>query len=418
MKNQLLWMIIILVFSAFMSCSQDELALENFVQEEKEGHFVSLDEALIKLMPFYNEVAGTTRSAALPLVTKCEYLKIQNQTRSSDDVSPYYVVSFGEDAGFAVLSADDRLLPVYAFSTTGRMTLADTASNPTLSYFFNHVLQGEAELATSDDPNYTIIPGITPDPINPNPRFTVVVRPLLPYGVSIWTQVAPYNKYCPNGSVVGCAALSIGQMCAFYEFPSSFSIPNSNGETVYTINWKAVKEDIASSSSINIIARFLYYLGLPSLLDMKYGRDNSTVDKEKITPAIKKLGFNVREQNYDIAAAKISLENGIPFVVNGIYGYYGKNTNGEDEFKYLNGGHLFVIDGLAEFAYINLGNVSYYVHCVWGLKNGSEDGYYYNPLSEPYTNILPYTYKNENGLQYTQKDTFNIKLNKMFIIRK
>ena len=54
-----------------------------------------------------------------------------------------YLVNYADDAGFALLSADSRLRPIYAISDEGSMSFSDTTYNKGLALFARGV---EAEI--------------------------------------------------------------------------------------------------------------------------------------------------------------------------------------------------------------------------------------------------------------------------------
>lgn len=434
MKKIFIFLFVAFTGAILTGCSQEDLEINEPTTENKDqGHYVSLDQALIRLMPFYNEAAGTTRSSVLPLVTNLERLPVRNQTRSSEEVAPYYIVNFADNAGFAVLSADDRLLPVYAFSTSGHIALEDTVSNPTLSYFFNSLLQQEADNinagGTLPNPWGPFEPGpggIPPgDPVKPYEQFLVLVRPLLPGTVSTWNQEEPYNKYIPNSLYVGCAAISLGQICAFHGIPKSFPFTEKDSITKKDVTkmlkpyWPNLRDATPSNTlEIDTIAKFLFYLGSEDVLNLRYQEGITTLDSteySKFSENVKKLGYTkCTERDYNVQTAKeILTTNRLPFIVTSYFGNYISAGDDEEFVVVGNSGHMFVIDGIASYSSPTIN--CYYVHCVWGMSD-TGDGYFYNPTSKPYTNILPPSYKDENGKDHPSDSETYTKLKKMFLI--
>ena len=418
-------MLVVLAGAALTGCSQEDLEINDSTTETvDQGHYVSLDQALINLMPYYNEAAGTTRSSVLPLVSNFETLTVRNQTRSSEEVAPYYIVNFADNSGFAVLSADDRLLPVYAFSTSGHIALADTVTNPTLSYFFNTLLQQEADNLDTGDTLLNL--ENTSELTN---KFTIIVNPLLSDQVSLWNQNEPYNEYCPNKYPVGCAALSVAQICSWYGIPEKFSFTeNKNTETI-TLNWSNLRQALpTNSASMKILAKFLAYLGSKDLLDMRYKEGNSTIDTTlNIINTIKKLGFSkCNERTYNLQGAKALLENhNTPFIISSVFGK-SEEKNGEFVLNFNpTDGHIFIIDGIASNTLIvssptipptYSSATFYYVHCVWGQKDHS-NGFFYNPISSSRMNVLPPYSTTTNGLSIPSGWDDYTKLQHYFIIQ-
>lgn len=67
-------------------------------------------------------------------------VKIISQERTRGEINGvdtmFYVVNYVSNGGFAVLSADKRLAPVYAISDKGSLNESDTLKNPALKRFF------------------------------------------------------------------------------------------------------------------------------------------------------------------------------------------------------------------------------------------------------------------------------------------
>ncbi|MBD5204475.1 MAG: hypothetical protein HDS82_06370 [Bacteroidales bacterium] len=405
MRKLFLFLLTVLAGATLTGCSQEDLEINDSTTETvDQGHYVSLDQALINLMPYYNEAAGTTRSTVLPLVTNLERLPVRNQTRSSGEVAPYYIVNFADNSGFAVLSADDRLLPVYAFSTSGEIALEDTVTNPTLSYFFNNLLQQEA-----DNVNINEILPVPGEPYLPATKLTIIAQPLLSEQVSLWNQESPYNDYCPNKYLVGCTALSIAQICSYFGKPQNFQFTENRTTKTIDLDWTILRNAKSTDkTSTAAIAKFLAYLGSKPMLNMTYGSSVSYIKtdtlKKSMPRTMQKLGFSrCEERKYNVQGAITLLKDSkIPLFIKSVFGTYTEKDGKEVFTPYKDDGHVFIIDGIASKTLIvnnpiksdpTLPNTYssetfYYVHCVWGQKNHS-NGYFYNPIYPSKMNILP-----------------------------
>lgn len=225
MKNKL---ISILAFATLMmACSQEEPSAINNVSNDVD-HYVSVEEALKKADRQFKELYGTeTRSSSAALSSVIRFNPSKN-TRSSE-TPKYYIFNYGNNEGFAIVGADNRLDDIYAISDEGSIELSDTLENKGLSWYLNSVL-GSASLAG-------LPPIETPDSIKiPAYPSTIASRPFLGTLLSHLHQGNPYNKYCftesGKQSVVGCTALAAGIVMAYHRWPDSL-----NGQTfVYNFN--------------------------------------------------------------------------------------------------------------------------------------------------------------------------------------
>lgn len=130
-------------------------------------------------------------------------------------------------------------------------------------------------------------------PKTPEPDFPVIM--VCPddvyhlYKTPNWHQYYPYNKYCftktGKQAVVGCVALSIGQICSYHKYPTSIE-----GRA---INWDNIlsSEHIyeVPSSDKDALAYFLAKIG--QYCYMNYGEEVSLSDMNSAIVAWRTLGY-------------------------------------------------------------------------------------------------------------------------------
>ena len=294
-------------------------------------------------------------------------------TRSLGGDTLLYLVNYADDAGFALLSADSRLRPIYAISDEGSMSFSDTTYNKGLALFARGV---EIDV---DNTIRSIIdrPGVI-DTIIPFKRVVREVAPLLNYYQSRWSQGYPYNQYCftNDGSpaYVGCAAVAVGMIMSYYKHPKSYS--------GYTFDWNAMN----SGQNNENIARLLHLLGDNNNLQMDYGaiedREGSGAYPSRYYPTFTNMNYSGHNQLQtfseedvcellDNSQGNILVQTG-PVIMCG----YGYDEN--DEIV----GHGWVVDGYVQYEVtpplIGQGYVldDVLFHCVWGW-GGSCNGYFY-----------------------------------------
>lgn len=345
------------------SCNSDEPALNvSDTEHVSDSNFISLDEALMNANSAFKAMLGKNRAATRSEINA--ELFMPRKTRANQEgLYGYYIVNYGEDEGFALLSADKRRTPVFALSENGSMHLADTSSNKGLNWYLNDYL------AAGFNPGLPTIPDsvVNYDPYSLGTR-TYYCEPLLKGFLSKFHQKTPYNKYCPiidkTRALTGCIPLSVGTIVGYYNKPDTIK-PDSSSKK-YILNW----EKMNKSSSNNGWPRLFEVLGRKSFLNATYGTDNTTSYISLVPGTFFKLGyayaalleFNTRDMEEELRAHR-------PVILNGIY-------------PDVEGGHIWIADGgfiweLKLYANDILvqDRTEYFYHMVWG-DGGRANGYF------------------------------------------
>lgn len=197
--------------------------------------------------------------------------------------SLYYVFNIGNDQGFVIISADDAVYPVLAYSFKGSFDPSYQPSNISswlkryedqIVYAIENNLTAteKAKKAWKDYSDVTSVKG--------RGSLTQV----LPLVTAEWNQGGYYNDSCPadaNGSdghtLVGCVAVAMGQIMRYYSSPvqgagsHSYYHPDYGtlsanfGATTY--NWSSMPDDVNSPNAS--VAQLLYHCGVAT--EMNYG---------------------------------------------------------------------------------------------------------------------------------------------------
>lgn len=273
--------VILALVSVMFSCSDDETTVADQARSESTGHFVSLAEALENAYSFLDSVAedsmAQTRTADRS-VSSVELIDAGNSsTRGlSDFSSTLYLVNFGNQEGFALLSSDNRLKPVYAISDEGELRKEDFEEDTPLRAFLGAVQLDVQNTQSSPYINYSG---------NRSCIVNAQCKPILKLGVRKWHQKYPYNKYCPmignNSTMVGCVAVAVGQVMSVYAHPSEL-----DGRTFV---WRIIKN--GSYAGLDNVAYLLAYLGKPENLNMQYAKDVSLASKYHISRTFTNMGY-------------------------------------------------------------------------------------------------------------------------------
>ena len=162
------------------------------------------------------------------------------------DAIDYYVFNVSNGEGFVIVTGDDRVKPILAYSTKG-------------SFDPNHVSEGFQftldgfckEIQYVREHNLSATPDITAEwklvtetgHLQKNRQARAVVGPLCQ---TLWNQDYPWNSQCPrdpegsNGYVyVGCVATAMGMVMKFHEWPD-------RGEGAYTYNCEGYPQQSAN----------------------------------------------------------------------------------------------------------------------------------------------------------------------------
>ena len=350
----------------------------------------------------YNQFEGIINMDALSIIST--YTEIES------DIPYYYVFHMNSD-GFVVVSAEDLLHPIIAYSfknnfdtkLQGPANYGLMEQNKDMIRFVRQQNEPQRnDVATawgmylSDDP---LIPG--------NSKDWGSVEPLL---TTEWNQGWPYNYYCPEtptggsgGHVwAGCVATALQQILCYHRWPdhgrgSVSYTPETHPEygTQYADfenTWYRYEEMSDQPQTVNLaIAENVYHLGVAMHMDYdpegsapgisSYAVD-STCYYFKFLPYYPEHHWYRDSTSYEdwIYILKDNIDRKLP-----VY-YTGSNSAGTT-------GHAFVCDGYQDsaFFHFNLGwggvsNGYYYTHSIMGFN------YYQDMVTERYPDTVIFTY--------------------------
>ncbi len=148
---------------------------------------------------------------AVPVVMPAE-VNSRIQVDAASDA--YYIFNSSDGEGFAIMSADDQMPAVLAYSDTGVFP-ADGDLPDGLIGFLEFCSEYQADVQA----------GLAPPVRQAEEEATVIVAPLM---TSRWGQDAPYNYYCPppvkggqGNCPVGCVATAMAQIMNKWKWPAT-----------------------------------------------------------------------------------------------------------------------------------------------------------------------------------------------------
>lgn len=400
---------------------------------------------IVSLSSFFNQPA--TRSATVS---------------GKNPVSDIYVVNYSGDAGFAIISADTRLVDVLAYSDYGNIT--DTLDNPGVKLFMHGVydyadymlnylpekgdsvaVHGQVRPAQAQmisartftppdyDDGYYYYEEVTDEESG---WIGYVKEPLVQVR---WGQGIPFYNYAPvcSGTLhmpAGCVAVAIVEIMSYHKWPP----------VVYPtaiLNWDILASrkyatQFVDTNEVHMVASLFKEVG--RLVNMNYNCGVSTAYSSDANTALNsELAYKTDGLvGYSPAQVRTNLNNNRPVYVAG-------------QKKNSNVGHAWVVDGYKDQTYTThrisrwyryLGGDSpheliatdtletyvgtkNYVHCNWGWY-GDNDGWFYDKILTPPHDFIfdtGYPAEREDGMSYDDypdQGQFNLNIEMIKNIRK
>jgi hypothetical protein len=300
------------------------------------------------------------------VIKRVEPIKLDNET-------VYYIVNFNVNA-FAIISADDAVFPVLAYSSEGNFNdgLRPENFSSWMEGIGRQIIQAKSTNQQADNNTTSTWQHLLVS--SPSSLLTRTKdRSVSPLLFSTWDQGSPYNLQCPEDGLgpgghvwAGCVATAMAQILYYWRYPLQ-----GNGSHSYYSNYGYLSADFSNavynwdlmsnepSSPNDEIAKLLSHLGIS--VEMMYSPSGSGAYSWDAAEALKSY-FNyssdltlLNKDDYSEAEwANILMANidkGHPMYYHG----------------FGSGGHAFNVDGYQG---------SDYFHFNWGWS-GSYNGYYY-----------------------------------------
>ncbi len=322
----------------------------------------------------------------------------------ADGINPiYYVISLSP-AGYIIISADDLIEPVIAFSSTGVFDLS--AENPIISLLLNDLSSRISEqIELNLDKRLTGRGRITPSSQKANEKWTFLLNydASLDYGLSTindprvtpliqsrWSQGTVsgnycYNYYTPNHYPCGCVATAMSQIMRFFNHPNtgvgtpSFNIyvdgvsqsrklrgGNGSGGVYNWTSMPLVPTSTSTATQLQAIGTLTHDAGVS--VNMSYTDSGSGTDTRKAADAF--------VNTFDYSNAIKGYNNGNTIVSSDLNKMINSNLNAGIPVMLgitgTAGGHAIVADG---YGY-HLSSLYHHLNMGW---SGSDDAWYNLP---------------------------------------
>lgn len=395
-KNQKIKrLVILLVLGIFLSsCSQGDGNESTLL---KDNSNLILEEVALDISKNINQIHLSKQiDYGKSVLQARKSIKEFKSVKDENNKNLFYITNYKE-GGFVILSADNRVSPILAYSENSEFrTNADEYSTGLIEWLSktkegiqltrkNKALQ--TEKVKNEWENITTYK--IDDPSDPDDCENEYeqVGPLLS---TEWHQRCGFNDFMPTincsslpcgKAYAGCVPIAIAQVMKYHNSPSNYNwenMPNTYGTTT-------------TASLINDIHN--------SISEVSYDCDGTGVDKNYNTAGVFTNHFNYSSANqssYNKETVKQQLRWNRPVILGG------GRKSGWWIFSSYKGGHMWVCDGFRRiFSWdedCSTGWSSLFFHMNWGW-GGDENGWY------SFNNFNP----DNHTFNYQVKMTYNIK---------
>lgn len=343
-------------------------------QDANKKHKISISEAgNIATNLFKQRKTRSSVGFAIDYVVSSPKTAYKRSLPSKDTLA--YVFNRNDGKGFVIVSTDNRVFPILAFSQEGNFSYKEDTKDIVYANFISR-LDNYIHNASNSDTTYTV----------PDDFLSTCQMPRLIDAVS-WNQLQPYNKYVAKEYnkeyPVGCVPLAVARIMVYCKDSLDYHGSNYNFLSIrnampYEDNKETTNNKapiFTFEQAVDSVAKILYWLGKD--LKVSYSFDGTSAFSYKANDFLRNSGYKVNSY-----LTKYKPEDVAALIYNNGYIAYmdGRMTDG---------GHAWVIDGCTfcwkdifgdkDTSSSNITNV--FVHCDWGW-GGSNNGYFSGEVFE------------------------------------
>ncbi len=297
------------------------------------------------------------------------------QTRSAASDAAYYVIGNGQNKGYTIVSADDRLPAIVGYTVQGNF---DESTLPAPYVAFITAYQEFAKAVVAGDARAVRLAAEAQALRESSSYAQPTIAPLL--GKIQWNQGEPYNNLCPEyatgkRSVTGCVATAMAQVMVYWKYPSQLqtstsayttttnkiAVPAIDKDAADTYDWDNMlpqyKTGQYNDTQAAAVAKLMYHCG--AAIKMDYGESSGAyINAERLATY---FGYD-KDLMMDLYRETFSLEQWNTLIDTELKAKRPVLYSGQSS----DGGHQFVCDG-------SNGEGLYHINWGWG---GYQDGYF------------------------------------------
>lgn len=381
LKQTKLFLFFILIGVFLFSCNKEDEEIDLNKSVIQSENFVTIGQVTDICTTI--ELSTTVKRSKNEITNR----NIESITEITDESNnPVYYVSNFLDGGFVIISADNRLYPILAYSESNTFDVnpydypeglvnwlentknkvketrkSNSPQKPEIKNRWDELLGKTAPLPGDDDED---------GEVDPCEDIHNHVEPLL---TTLWYQNDGFNDLAPDygcdggeQALAGCVAVAMAQVMRFHEYPNNY-------------NWT----DMPNFEGTSETAQLMRDIG--DAVNMDWGCNGSGASPTEIASSLKEdFGYSsANYSDYNRNTVVYELNRNRPVILGG----------------YGTGGHAWVCDGYVKSTYCN--GTSYLVlHMNWGWKKTWYNGYYgycdwtpgnaaFNDDRKMITNIIP-----------------------------
>ena len=360
-----------------------------------------------------------TRTVSIPKVREHYVYKPSPLTRNVTDTVDvaFHVINFENEQGFAIISADKRAVPVYAYSEEGNINLYDAVEESGWGYFMDMAEKHYTSTLALDlppfinpqdsaigGPNYGDIPQLAIDYLNGVRCRVRTTDTYYNYGTrlsTLWDQCSPYNYYYPqvsNGyhyndykNDTGCTPIAIAQIMAYYQYPESYNGHIYNWDEITSKGHYSLQE--YTQASLNT-AQLIYDIAVLADTDIY---NTSATPFNNVKGVFNNMGYQATAASFSTEKVINSIHDNKPIYIRGSR----QNEIGHawiiDEHRHKESTTTYYYDEPPYDIYYEGSNTYHYFHCNWGWgEGGNSTAYCLNVFEAP----SGYTYSQSPKIVY------------------
>lgn len=423
MKRQILSLICMVVL---LGCAKEEAISPsgNIVQSESDyepiGRILTAGEiqSLALQLPAIYSTDPATKSTSkrvqeiVPFAQTVWGTRVRTKSAgtapTAEIIKDIYIVNYEDGAGFAIVSADNRLPDVLAYSDKG--TLSENENLPGGVEMFLAALPDYVRMEAARTDSLIAVQSMSLDSLpDPDGYYRLNIRhewgPKMyftdgPLIKAKWGQGSPFNDDAPlvNGTrtLAGCVPVAIAQITSYHGKPLRAYDYNMNYLQYYDLNWSVLSNcetgvQVVQAGLGKTTAVYLRWIG--ALCNANYGVDETTAADDSPHNVFNTFGYSYKSIGpYELQSLSLSIRRGQPAYL------CGRSPDNSE-------GHAWVADGTqcwernyymiydlydanmnfvrTETVYDGVtGHVDTHIYCNWGA-NGNYDGFFEAGVFKP-----------------------------------
>lgn len=387
LKQAKQFFLVLLVGVLIYSCSQDEQ-----INPQQTENFVNLAEAssiasVIEYFPTSDVKSAKTRGKGV--ASKFKEVEKVLAVPDNEGNPSYYIINYKDD-GFIMISADNRINPIRAYSLTEKFPMESKELPSGLVGWLAESSDMISEIRTLDEKQtqgvakawdsceiQKTLRQLASDDCGGNGNdcedLFITVGPLLS---TKWGQGYGFNDFMPslncspslpsNKAYAGCTPIAIAQVMKYHNYPTSYNwnnMPDGNGTTTTA----SFIKDIHDAITVNLFGNEY------SAVSYDCGGTGVSRDYDIASIFTDKFGYySANQGGYNQETVEQQLDWNKPVILSG------GRKSGWWIFSSYEGGHMWVCDGYRSSYYCETGMIFLYFHMNWGWDGRYDNWYAYN----------------------------------------